>query len=372
MTHIAKRSIPVSLNGNRSYSIVVGSDLFSNLATFLWTNSLGKTLVVFTHPNLKYLYGENLASKLKKSGFNVSFFEIPEGEGSKNLTQVSALLDKLLDLKLERQDTLLALGGGVIGDLTGFVASIYLRGINFVQVPTTLLAQVDASIGGKTGVNHPKGKNLIGAFYQPKTVYCDFSVLKTLPQSELRSGLAEVVKYGVIRNAPLYNFIQENLIAISELKIDGHDAIWQHLISESCADKAVVVSEDERESDLRGILNFGHTIGHGIEAECGYGGRLHGECVAVGMIAATYIAIKMNLCAQSLLESLKETLDALGFDLYFKGVDSDAVFEAMRLDKKVKSGKLRFVLPTRMGAVVIRDNVPDDLVKEAIAVVIGE
>jgi 3-dehydroquinate synthase len=371
MTRITKKTIPVSLSGNRSYPIVVGCDLFLDLASFLKEASLGKRLIILTHPNLNALYGAPLATALRDCGFDVSFFDIPEGESSKNMTQVSALLDTLLDLKIERQDTLLALGGGVIGDLTGFVAAIYLRGINFVQVPTTLLAQVDASIGGKTGINHPKGKNLIGAFYQPKTVYCDFSLLHTLPQSELRSGLAEVVKYGIIRNAPLYAFIQDNLTAISELNIDGHEAIWQHLIEESCADKAFVVSEDEREADLRAILNFGHTIGHGIEAECGYGGRLHGECVAVGMIAATHIAVNMGLCDNSVQESLRETLKALGFELKFEGVDAAAVFEAMRLDKKVKAGKLSFVLPTHIGSVVMRDDVPEALVKDAIKLVIG-
>jgi 3-dehydroquinate synthase len=273
---------------------------------------------------------------------------------------------ELLNRKFERRDTLIALGGGVVGDLTGFLAASYLRGINFIQVPTTLLAQVDASIGGKTGVNHEMGKNLIGAFYQPKCVYIDTKTLESLPKREFRSGMAEVIKYGVIRNPKLFTLLEDNVEVLKSFDVNQRSDLWRTIITESCKDKAYVVAKDEKESNLRAILNFGHTIGHGIEADAKYTGYLHGECVAFGMISAAYIAVQMKMCSQDVLNRITNLIEAYGFDTVAKGNNIEKILDIMKLDKKVKDGKMRFILPTQIGEVVIRDDLSESLVRSAI------
>jgi 3-dehydroquinate synthase len=351
---------------------VVGTGLYARFNTFISDLSLGKSIAIITHPRLRSLYVQRVEADLIKSGYRVTVIEVAEGESSKSLSTVALILDQLVSKKFERNDTVIAFGGGVIGDLSGFVASIYLRGIRFVQVPTTLLSQVDAAIGGKTGVNHPDGKNLIGSFYQPSLVLCDMDSLLSLSARDLRSGLAEVVKYGAIKNAPLFEFIQTHCDELKQLDVRTHLPLWRHLVESSAEDKAYVVMADERESDLRAILNFGHTIGHGIEAACHYGTYTHGECVAIGMVGATYIAVTMKLCSNDVYEQINSLCQSLGFDVMAKGVSKATVFEAMTLDKKVKNGVMRFVLPTAIGAVEMRNDVSESLVQEALHQVIQE
>ncbi len=364
--------IPVSFPYQQGYSIVVGNGLYARFNEFVAPLSLGKSIAIVTHERLRASYVHVVVDQLIASGHSVHVIDVEEGESSKSLTVVSSILDQLVAHKFERNDTVIAFGGGVVGDLSGFAASIYLRGIRFIQVPTTLLSQVDAAIGGKTGVNHPDGKNLIGSFYQPSLVLCDMDSLSSLSSRDLRSGLAEVVKYGAIRNAPLFRFIQSHSEELSQLDVGSHALVWRHLVECSANDKAFVVMADEKESDLRAILNFGHTIGHGIEAACHYGTYTHGECVAIGMIGATYIALAMGLCSKDVYDQINALCKSLGFDVKAKGVSKSVVFDAMRLDKKVKQGVMRFVLPTAIGTVEIRNDVSEALVQEALNHVVQE
>ena len=362
-------TIPVELAQN-SYKILVGHDHLSKIGDTVASFDNGKKIAIITHPDLVPLYAETIQASCEAKGYEVSIITVPVGETSKDFHKLYDLVTELLTLKFERRDTLIAVGGGVIGDLTGFLAASYLRGINFVQVPTTLLAQVDASIGGKTGVNHELGKNLIGAFYQPQCVYIDTKTLESLPQREFRSGMAEVIKYGVIRNQKLFDLLEEHLETFKTFDVTNNPELWRTIITESCKDKAYVVSKDEKESNLRAILNFGHTIGHGIEADAKYTGYLHGECVAFGMISAAYIAVQMKMCSQDVLTRLTNLIEAYGFDTVSKGNDVEKILDIMKLDKKVKDGKMRFILPTQIGEVVIRDDLSESLVRSAIKEVV--
>lgn len=370
MMNITKVSLTFS--DKNGYDVVVGRHLYAQLTDLLKPLKLGKSIAVVTHSHLKSLYVDRFVLDLKSAGYQVICITVDEGETSKSLATVSTLLDSLVANKFERNDTVLAFGGGVVGDLSGFVASIYLRGIRFVQVPTTLLSQVDAAIGGKTGVNHPSGKNLIGSFYQPSQVICDLNSLSTLSKRDLRSGLAEVIKYGVIRNKPLFDYLSDHIDALKRLDPVLDVEVWQHLVEESARDKAFVVMADEKESNLRAILNFGHTIGHGIEAACSYGTYTHGECVAIGMIGATFIAREMGICSDSVYRDVLNLCKAAGFELIARNVSKSAVLESMSLDKKVKDGVMRFVLPTQLGHVEIRNDVQSDLVEKALDHVILE
>ncbi|MCK4249385.1 MAG: 3-dehydroquinate synthase, partial [Candidatus Omnitrophica bacterium] len=259
--------------------------------------------------------------------------------------------------------SILSLSGGVIGDLSGFVAATYMRGIAYVQVPTTLLAQVDSSVGGKTGVNLLRGKNLVGAFYQPRLVYIDTDVLKTLSDDELKAGLAEVVKYGVIRDKKLFEYLEENIDKI--LKKDP--AMLEHIIACSCRIKAEVVSEDEKESGLRAILNYGHTIGHAIEATSGYGMYKHGQAVAIGMVYAGRIALKLEMISQEALQRQTDLLKKIGLPVELPDMDLTKITEAILLDKKIEADKIRFILPQRIGKVIIHPDISLDLTKEVLA-----
>lgn len=358
-------TIPVQLSLN-PYNIVVGHDHLSQIGDVLETFENGKKIAIITHPNLVGLYADRVKTSCEAKGYDVSIITVPVGETSKDFHKLYDLVTELLKRKFERQDTLIAVGGGVVGDLTGFLAASYLRGINFIQVPTTLLAQVDASIGGKTGVNHEMGKNLIGAFYQPKCVYIDTKTLESLPLREFRSGMAEVIKYGVIRNPKLFALLEKHVDTLKSFDVNTRSDLWRTIITESCKDKAYVVAKDEKESNLRAILNFGHTIGHGIEADAKYTGYLHGECVAFGMIAATYIAVQMKMCSQDVLNRITHLISAFGFDTVAKGNNVDKIMDIMTLDKKVKNGKMRFILPKHIGDVVIRDDLSESLVRSAV------
>lgn len=325
------------------------------------------TAVVVTNSSLKELCYKRIEAKLQEVFNTVHLIEVPDGEVEKNLDRVSMLLDVILDINLERRDYIIALGGGVIGDLVGFVASIYKRGVGLIHLPTTLLAQVDSSIGGKTGVNHSVGKNLIGTFYQPNCILSDISFLDTLPKREWLCGMAEIVKYGVIGNISLFEYIEGHLDDIIEFDVNKSPEIWLKLISESSQQKVNVVQKDEKEAGLREILNFGHTFAHAIETHFEYGIYLHGEAVAIGMLMAGYLGVLIGDFSLDDLTRLERLIARLGFEIYLKDVNETQLFNLLKHDKKVKSGKIRFVLPLSIGEVVVKEVEDDSLVLKAIS-----
>ncbi|NER25944.1 MAG: 3-dehydroquinate synthase [Symploca sp. SIO1C2] len=336
-----------------------------DLGVWLSRLKLGKKVLVVSNPAIFRRYGERAIAALKLVGYEVSSCTLPIGERYKTLKSVQKIYDAALAKRLERSSTMVALGGGVIGDMTGFAAATWLRGINFVQVPTSLLAMVDASIGGKTGVNHPQGKNLIGAFYQPRFVLIDPSVLKTLPPRELRAGMAEVIKYGIIWDAELFAKLEE------AKRLDQWRYLDQELLStiliRSCQAKADVVSKDEKEAGLRAILNYGHTIGHAVESLTGYKLVNHGEAVAIGMVAAGKIAVKLKLWQEEEAQRQDALIQKAGLPTQLPaGLDIEAILDTLQTDKKVQDGKVRFILPTQIGQVTITDQVPRDVIMEVL------
>ncbi len=353
--------ICVALPDN-SYSIYVtnnGLPLIGDKLSQL-PKKLGKKILVISNPEIFDYYGETTVKSLQEAGFDVSYHLIPAGESYKNFDSISTIYDRALECKLERSSTLVALGGGVIGDMTGFASATWLRGINFVQIPTSLLAIVDASVGGKTGINHPKGKNLIGAFYQPKLVLIDPTVLKTLPEREFKAGMAEVVKYGVIWDEDLFEQLEEAENIDSLENIDP--AFLNDILTRSCQAKAEVVAQDEKESGIRAILNYGHTIGHAIESLTNYDTFVHGEGVAIGMVAAGAIAVEMNLWTSAQAQRQNELLAKVGLPTKIPDyLDIEQIIANLQNDKKVKDGKVRFILPTTIGKVVITDKVDREL-----------
>ena len=324
----------------------------------------GRTFVV-TDEAVGPLYGPLVAEALAAAGFEARQFALPVGEDQKNLATVSGVYDWLIGNRVERRDFVVCLGGGVVTDLGGFAAATCLRGIDFVHVPTSLLGMVDASVGGKTGVDHPRGKNMIGAFVQPRAVVIDPLVLRTLPERQLRNGWAEVVKHAFILDETLMRDLESETM-------DGAALMSAEIIGRSVAIKAEVVSEDEREADRRTLLNYGHTVGHAIEAVTGYTRFLHGEAVAVGMRAAGMISVELGLLSEDGFERQQRLIRACGLPETAPGLDADAVIEATLLDKKVAGGKVRWVLLERLGKAVLRDGVPDDVVRRAVAAVVAD
>ncbi len=356
--------IPVTLP-HTSYNIVIIPNSLGSLGEHLTSLHLGKKILVISNPEIFKYYGETVIKSLTQSGFEVFSHLIPAGETYKTLESISKVYDSTLKYRLERASTLLALGGGVIGDMTGFAAATWLRGINFVQVPTSLLAMVDASIGGKTGVNHPQGKNLIGAFYQPRLVFIDPMVLKTLPIREFRAGMAEVIKYGVIWDKNLFIQLesQKNLDKLEDFDLE----VLQEIIRKSCQAKVDVVSQDEKEAGIRAILNYGHTIGHAIESLTGYSKINHGEAVGIGMIAAGKIAGKLGMWAEQTTQRQETLIQKAALPISIPtALKSDDILESLQLDKKVKAGKVRFILPTNLGQVKITDSVSSENIKTVI------
>ena len=358
--------IPVTLPHTR-YDIAIAFDL-TQLSESLSSLQLGQKILVISNPEIFNLYGETVVTTLKTSGFEVFTHLIPAGEPYKTLESIAQVYDTALKHRLERSSTFLALGGGVIGDMTGFAAATWLRGVNFVQVPTSLLAMVDASIGGKTGVNHPQGKNLIGAFYQPRLVFIDPTVLNTLPVREFRAGMAEVIKYGVIWDKDLFTKLEQadTLDNIEQLSPE----LLKIIITRSCQAKVDVVSQDEKEAGLRAILNYGHTIGHAIESLTGYGTINHGEAVAMGMVAAGKIAVKMGLWTETDVQRQEQLLQKTALPTQVPGILNTAeVMESLQLDKKVKAGKIRFILPTEIGKVIISDRVSSKVIQDVLEII---
>jgi len=334
--------------GERSYNITIAQSILKEAGQKLRKFEFSNKVAVISNPTIFRLYGEAVVCSVRNAGFEPIEIIIPDGEGYKDLQSVSLIYERLLKARLDRKSALIALGGGVIGDITGFVASTYMRGIDFIQIPTTLLAQVDSSVGGKTGVNHALGKNMIGTFWQPRAVYIDIETLATLPKKELLSGLAEVIKYGVIWDSDFFSFLETEKGKILSLDRD----CMAHIIRRSCEIKAEVVSKDERETGLRAILNYGHTVGHAIETVTGYTGYLHGEAVAIGMHLEAVLARNLGLIQAAEVKRIRELLISYGLPCDMpEECRPEQVLSAMKLDKKTVSGELKFVLPEKIGKV---------------------
>ncbi len=349
----------------RSYSIDIGSGLVSNASTFAQLPSAATALVV-SNATVAPLYATSLIQALQARYARVLLVTLPDGEVYKDWPTLQLIFDALLESACDRKTVLFALGGGVVGDMTGFAAASYMRGVPFVQVPTTLLAQVDSSVGGKTAINHPLGKNMIGAFYQPLQVVCDLDVLKTLPARELSAGLAEVIKYGPIADMDFFGWIEANLDAL----LAKDPAALAHAIRRSCEIKAWVVGQDERESGLRAILNFGHTFGHAIESGLGYGKWLHGEAVGCGMVMAAHLSQRLGLVDMPFVERLTRLVRRAGLPVKAPALSSadnaGRYLELMRVDKKSEAGEIRFVVIDGPGMAAMRA-APDAVVREVIA-----
>jgi 3-dehydroquinate synthase len=335
--------------GSRSYSIQVGSGLLAGLGRHYVSLKLGARCAVISDVRVAPLYAARVMKSLKQAGVEATLVTIPAGESAKRLRNVERCYDLLAKHRLERKSCIVALGGGVVGDLAGFVAATYLRGIPFIQIPTTLLAQVDSSVGGKTGVNLAAGKNLVGAFYQPRLVLCDLDTFKTLPEREFRAGLAEVIKYGIIYDARLFRLLEKEMPRI--LRRDP--TLLTRIVARSCEIKAEVVSQDETETGLRAILNFGHTIGHAIEAISGYGKFLHGEAISIGQVKAAQLSSRLTGLSGGEVARIRELFRRAGLPTALPMTRAFQVRlrDAMKLDKKVSQGEVKFVLATRIGEV---------------------
>jgi 3-dehydroquinate synthase len=343
----------------QSYEVAIAPQGLAHLGNWMQPLNLGKKVLLVSNPIVFRRYGETLLTAL--AGYEVTQCILPAGERYKTLNSIQKIYDAALAQRLERSSTIVALGGGVIGDMAGFAAATWLRGINFIQVPTSLLAMVDASIGGKTGVNHPHGKNLIGAFHQPRLVLIDPQVLATLPAREFRAGMAEVIKYGIIWDLDLFEQL-EAAPHLDQRRIS--DELLQTILTRSCQAKARVVSQDEKEAGLRAILNYGHTIGHAVESLTGYRTVNHGEGVAIGMVAAGQIAVELGLWDQASADRQQVLLEKTGLPTKLPAeLKIEAILESLLTDKKVKSGKVRFVLPTKIGAAIVTDQATDDVIR---------
>ena len=359
------RTIAVALQSN-PYPVVIGTGALAGLGEQIRSRGFkaGTKVLMVTNPVVQEHYGATALSSLQAAGFDATTLVIEAGEDQKTPATVGLIHDAAFARKLERGSLIVALGGGVVGDMAGFAAATWLRGIAVVQVPTTLLAMVDAAIGGKTGVNHPGGKNLIGAFHQPRLVLIDPTTLQTLPEREFRAGMAEVIKYGVIGDPQLFAAL-EAAGSIRSMAAVGGDLL-QSLLERSAAAKARVVAADEHEGGLRAILNYGHTLGHVVEALCGYGTWLHGEAVAIGMAAAGEIAVVMGFWSASEQQRQLALIEAAGLPHRWPDLDPEAVLTCLQGDKKVRDGQARFVLPTAIGTVEIRSDVGAAAIRQAL------
>jgi len=356
--HLSLNKIPVSL-GERSYEIVIGHGILSDLGNAISRLGLGPRQMIVTSETLWPLYGKTVHDSLASSGFDVSVAFVRDDEESKSLQTVTSIYDNLLESEFDRSSGIVAVGGGVVGDVAGFAAATFMRGIPFVQVPTTLLAQVDSSIGGKTGVNYPKAKNLVGAFHQPTAVWTDISTLVTLPERELRSGLAEVIKYAIIADQNLFTMLERILSSFSNASSDT----LIEVVSRCCSIKARIVEQDERERGIRSILNYGHTVGHALEALTGYAYYTHGEAVAIGMVAAAKISREIHATHQDTVKMQESLVEAAGLPTRIeRPIDPYDIVQQLSRDKKRLAGRVRWVLPRTVGEVFLTDEVPSDVV----------
>ncbi len=358
----APLTVPIHL-GERSYDILIGSGLLGNAASWAGLPASADALIV-TNTTVAPLYAERLAAQLAARHRRVLQIDLPDGEQYKQADTLNLVYDQLLGAGCDRKTVLYALGGGVVGDMAGFAAACYMRGVPFVQVPTTLLAQVDSSVGGKTAINHPLGKNMIGAFYQPARVVCDLDLLDTLPAREFSAGLAEVIKYGPIADVAFLDWIEANLDAL----MARDKAALAHAVQRSCEIKAWVVGQDEREGGLRAILNFGHTVGHAIETGLGYGAWLHGEAVGCGMVLAADLSARLGLVDAALVPRLQRLCQRAGLPVQAPALSALPVerwMALMRVDKKAEGGEIRFVVIDGLGRAAMRP-APDELVADVI------
>ncbi|MDX1961808.1 MAG: 3-dehydroquinate synthase [Pirellulales bacterium] len=350
--------------GPRSYDIVIGQNLLAHAGQFVQSRLRASHVVVVTDENVEPLYGEVVLKSLAGVTERCDMVGIPAGETSKSVDCLAALWEKLLEFGTDRKSAIVALGGGVVGDLAGFLAASYARGLAFLQIPTTLLAQVDSSVGGKTGINLSTAKNLVGAFWQPRGVLIDTNTLQSQTARDFASGLAEVIKYGVIQDAEFFEFLEAHP---AQLLARDAETLGQ-VVARCCELKAAVVTQDEREeTGLRAILNYGHTFAHALEAVSGYGELLHGEAVAIGMDCAARLAMRLGRIDASLVERQRALLRGVGLPVTVPPLDLDALIQSMSHDKKVEHGRLRFVLPSRLGHVELVGDIPPELVREILA-----
>jgi len=356
----APASAVVVTTPDTRYDILIAGGLFGNTAAWRGLPASAQAVIV-SNPTVDALYGDALAAAITHNHRRVSRVLLPDGEAYKTWASLNLVFDHLLAHGCDRKTVLYALGGGVVGDMAGFAAATYMRGVPFVQVPTTLLAQVDSSVGGKTAINHPLGKNMIGAFYQPARVVCDLDTLATLPARELAAGLAEVIKYGPIADMAFFDWIEGHLDAL----LARDRAALAHAVRRSCEIKAAVVGEDERESGLRAILNFGHTFGHAIEAGQGYGAWLHGEAVGCGMVLAAALSAELGLVPPAFVERLTRLAQRAGLPVQAPCMPDERWLELMRVDKKAEAGAIRFVLIETPGRAALR-SAPDETVLRVI------
>ena len=362
MSHstIPTTRVPIAL-GERSYDILIGCGLLGEAESFAGLPKSAQAVIV-ANGEVAALYGPRLRHALAGTYGHIAEVELPDGEAHKDWASLDLIFDTMLAAGCDRKTTVYALGGGVVGDVAGFAAACYMRGVPFVQVPTTLLAQVDSSVGGKTAINHPRGKNMVGAFYQPLRVVADLDTLDTLPPREVAAGLAEIIKYGPIADAGLLDWIEANVDAL----VARDKAALAHAVRRSCEIKAAVVGQDERESGLRAILNFGHTFGHAIEAGLGYGQWLHGEAVGCGMVLAADLSARLGLIDAAYAKRIARLIERAGLPVRAPALGAARWFELMRGDKKAEGGEIRFVLIDSPGHAVVRA-APDTLVAQVIA-----
>src|SRR5438093_22572 len=349
--------------GPRSYSIVVAAGALGDVGPRLRELPLGSRTALVSDATTGRLYRKTVTASLEAAGFSVAAIEVPEGEGAKTLEVAQRCWNELLAAGLDRTSTVLALGGGAVGDVAGFAAATYMRGVNFVQLPTTVLAQVDASIGGKTAIDHPLGKNMIGAFHQPRLVVVDPAVARTLSEREFRSGLAEIVKHGIVLDADYFAELERDLAPLLAREL----GVLERIIGGSCRLKASVVERDEREAELRHVLNYGHTIGHALEAATGYGRFAHGEAVSLGIVAEARLARRLGVAGDETVARQERVLEALGLPVRAAALDVEAVVSAIARDKKAKDGRVPFVLAPRIGGFRPVYDVPTADVRAGIA-----
>ncbi|MDR5758309.1 3-dehydroquinate synthase [Caballeronia sp. LZ035] len=362
MSAMNSPTITVSVElGERAYPIHIGAGLIGRTELFA-PHIKGASVAIVTNSTVDPLYGEQLRAALAPLGKKVTTVVLPDGEAYKNWETLNLIFDALLTERADRKTTLIALGGGVVGDMTGFAAASYMRGVPFIQVPTTLLSQVDSSVGGKTGINHPLGKNMIGAFYQPQAVIADIGALRSLPEREMAAGIAEVIKTAAIADAAFFEWIEANVDALNRRDLDA----LAHAVQRSCEIKASVVASDEREGGQRAILNFGHTFGHAIEAGLGYGEWLHGEAVGCGMVMAADLSVRLGRLDEAARQRLVRVIEAAKLPVKAPKLGADRYVDLMKVDKKAEAGEIKFILLTRFGATEIT-SAPDGTVRETLA-----
>ncbi|MDR4518379.1 MAG: 3-dehydroquinate synthase [Nitrosomonas sp.] len=358
------RTIKVDFSSSsetKNYPIHIGNGIL-NQTELIISCLKQKRVAIVSNTTIAPLYLDKLRAALEKNGVQSIPIILPDGEANKNWKTLNLIFDALLDNHCERTTTMLALGGGVIGDLTGFAAATYLRGVPFIQIPTTLLAQVDSSVGGKTGINHTLGKNMIGAFYQPRMVLADSATLDTLPDRELRAGIAEIIKYGLIRDPVFFEWLEKNMQRL----LSRDPAVLNEAIQRSCENKAEIVAADEKESGVRALLNLGHTFGHAIENGMGYGVWLHGEAVAAGIVMAADLSRRMKLISETDVARIQRIFQQTGLPVTAPRFEAEKYLELMALDKKVSAGKTRFILLNRIGEAVMRADIPPALISETL------